>query len=250
MKRAAWASIAVAATGMVATPLARRAGSTRRRLASVVVTGLAATTLASTARRWGSTRAVSAAAVVSLATAGVERVGSRSGIPFGAYRYTAALRPQLAGVPVLVPAAWFAMALPARETAVAALGPRLASRRFIRWLGGAALLTAWDLFLDPQMVGEGYWLWSKSGRYRGIPLTNFAGWMVTGVGLMAALDLLAPPDPIEPDVGLVSQYAFIAGMETLGFAAFFRDRVVAATGGVAMLSPSLLAGYRLCALRS
>ena len=46
---------------------------------------------------------------------------------------------------------------------------------------GAAALTAWDLFLDPQMVGEGYWC-GRRGLYRGIPLTNFAGWFVTGVG--------------------------------------------------------------------
>ena len=83
-----------------------------------------------------------------------------------------ALRPTAAGVPALVPAAWFAMALPARE-----VGPRGARRRRSspgrRVLLGAAALTAWDLFLDPQMVAEGYWRWHRPGRYRGIPLTNY-----------------------------------------------------------------------------
>ena len=32
---------------------------------------------------------------------------------------------------------------------------------------GAAALTAWDLFLDPQMTTEGYWRWARRGRYRG-----------------------------------------------------------------------------------
>ena len=51
---------------------------------------------------------------------------------------------------------------------------------------GSAALTAWDLFLDPQMVGEGYWVWARRGLYRGIPLGNFVGWFLTGLGVMAA----------------------------------------------------------------
>ena len=82
----------------------------------------------------------------------------RPGFPFGRYGYTGALRPQVAGVPAIVPLAWFAMALPAREAAHAALGPR--SNPATRIVLGAAALTAWDLFLDPQMVGEGYWGWA------------------------------------------------------------------------------------------
>ena len=59
-----------------------------------------------------------------------------------------------------VPLAWFGMALPAREVAHAVLGHgRRAGRRIVL---GAAALTAWDLFLDPQMVGEGYWTWTRA----------------------------------------------------------------------------------------
>ena len=39
--------------------------------------------------------------------------------------------------------------------------------------------------------------------------------------------------PFDP--ALVAEYGAMAVMETLGFAAFFRDRVVAAVGGAAML---------------
>jgi putative membrane protein len=176
--------------------------------------------------------------VIGVGTAAVERFGTRSGWPFGRYRYTAALRPQVAGVPAIVPLAWFAMAVPARATVHAALGAR--STPVGRIIGGAAALTAWDVFLDPQMVGEGYWAWARRGAYRGIPLSNFVGWFATGVAVMGVLESILPA-PDEPEGDLVGEYAAMATMETVGFAAFFRDRLVAAVGGAAML-PFAVAG--------
>lgn len=218
--------------GMIATPLARRGGPVRRTLSTVVVTGLMATTSVAAARRWGAARAGATATGVCAATAAVEHLGTATGVPFGRYAYTGALRPQVAGVPVIVPLAWFAMAVPAREAAHAALGHRSSPATRIGL--GAVALTAWDLFLDPQMVGEGYWAWVRRGRYRGIPITNFLGWLATGAVVMAALEVALPPDgPADPT--LVAEYGAMAGMETLGFAAFFRDRVVAAVGGAGMV---------------
>jgi putative membrane protein len=129
------------------------------------------------------------------------------------------------------------MALPARETAHAALAGR--SNPLTRIVGGAAALTAWDLFLDPQMVGEGYWRWARPGAYRGIPVTNFVGWFTAGLGVVALLEIVLPPD--EPAADLVAQYGVVAALETVGFAAFFRDRVVAIVGGLGML-PVVVAG--------
>lgn len=248
---------AVTAAGMIATPLARPRGRARQSLAGVVVAGLAGVTTMATSRRWGPLRAALAAGAVSSSTWLVERVGSRTGVPFGRYRYAGVLRPEVAGVPAVVPLAWFAMAVPAREVAHAALGPR--STRAGRILVGAAALTAWDLFLDPQMVGEGYWTWHRPGRYRTIPASNFAGWFLTGLGVMALLELTLPLAPAaatatttttatgsgDPAAVLVGTYAYMAVMETLGFAVFFRDRVVAAVGGAAMLPIATAATARL-----
>ncbi len=292
---AGWASAAVALGAMIATPLVAQGGRARRVLSPVVVSGLAATTSHAAARRWGGGRTVAALATVVTGTGLVEGVGSRSGFPFGRYTYTDRLRPQVAGVPAVVPLAWWAMALPAREVAVAALGRRATPTR--RAVVGATALTAWDLFLDPQMVGEGFWTWARRGRYRGIPASNFVGWFVTGVAVMAALDVLLPPAPIPPDADvtssvsssvargdrsrhgsrgdagvagsvsssvargdrsrhgacrgagadpvLVGEYTTMAVMETLGFAAFFRDRLVATVGGAAMVPIAATAVVRL-----
>jgi uncharacterized membrane protein len=229
---------AITFAGMVATPLAGRGGPVRRAMSTVVVTGLFATTAAAAKRRWGAPRALGSAVGIGAATTAIEHLGTVTGVPFGRYSYTGVLRPQVAGVPAIVPLAWFAMAVPSREVAHAVLGAR--SRPVTRIVAGAAALTAWDLFLDPQMVGEGYWSWARVGRYRGIPLSNFAGWFVTSLAVMAALEVSLPADG-PADVELVAEYATMAGMETLGFAAFFRDRVVAAVGGAGMVPLTVLA---------
>ena len=225
----------VTVAGMIATPLLPQGGRARRVLSSVVVVGSFATTTANAVRRWGGRRAGAAAAATAIGTTAVERVGTATGFPFGRYDYTAALRPQVAHVPAIVPLAWFAVGLPARETAHAALGTRSTPAR--RIVLGSAALTAWDLFLDPQMVGEGYWTWARRGIYRGIPLTNYLGWFVTGLGVMALLEVALPPadDPRQADGLLVGEYAFMGVMETIGFARYFRDPVVATIGGLGML---------------
>jgi uncharacterized membrane protein len=234
------AGFAIAAAATVASPLLRRG---RRRLASsAVVSGLAVTTGAAAVRRWGRPRALVAAATIAVATTAVERLGTTTGRPFGRYRYSGSLRPTLAGVPALVPLAWFAMSLPAREVAHSVLGRR--SNPLRRIALGAVALTAWDLFLDPQMTAEGYWRWERPGRYRGIPLTNYAGWLATSLGLMAAMEVLTPPRG-EGDRVLVGLYAWMAVMETVGFAAFFDDRLVAAVGGGAMVPLTAAAARRV-----
>lgn len=238
---------AVTLGAMVMTPLWPRGGAARRRLAGVVVSGIGTTTALATTRRWGPARAATAAVATVLTTGGVERLGTRTGVPFGRYHYTGALRPRVAGVPAIVPLAWFAMAVPAREAAAAALGrPASPAARIV---GGAVALTAWDLFLDPQMVGEGYWRWHDRGRYRGIPLSNFAGWFVTGLGVMTLLEVVLPPRR-GAAADLVAEYATMGVMETLGFATWFRDRTVAAIGGAAMLPTAGAAVARLLVDRS
>ncbi len=244
-RRAQIGTSAATAAAMLATPFFPAGGLTRRVLASPIVGGLFATAACGGSRRWGPKRIGVALLGTSLATAVVEVIGVRTGRPFGRYRYTEALRPQVAAVPVIVPIAWAAMAVPARETAHAALGDR--SSRATRVVVGAAALTAWDLFLDPQMVGEGYWRWLTAGRYRGIPLTNYAGWFATGLVVMALLEVTLPP--LEPAPDLVAQYAAMGAMETVAFATFLRDGRVALIGAAAMLPVAAVGVARLVGQR-
>jgi putative membrane protein len=104
-----------------------------------------------------------------------EIAGVHTGIPFSTYSYTDALQPQLFDVPIVIPLAWAMMAYPAWR-----IGELLGSTPLTRALFAAGALTAWDVALDPQMVGLGIWEWPNGGAYFGIPLINFAGWFLVG----------------------------------------------------------------------
>lgn len=149
--------------GMVAAQVASGVGSDPVRLTGPVVGLLAAEAGCFAASRRGLERAcgaVSAAVAVGYAA---EWVGVRTGVPFGRYAYTAALRPQVGGVPVAVAGAWAGMGL-ASHAVAAAIVP--AGRRAARAAVGAASLTAWDLFLDPQMWRQDLWRRAVSGCAR------------------------------------------------------------------------------------
>jgi putative membrane protein len=59
---------------------------------------------------------------------------------------------------------------------------------------GAVALASWDLFLDPQMVGEGHWTWSQQGPYLpgidAVPAQNFVAWLLVSLVMMLLLDRL------------------------------------------------------------
>ncbi|MEU4334114.1 carotenoid biosynthesis protein [Micromonospora lupini] len=154
-----------------------------------------------------------AAALVAVATGGgfaIEAIGVATGVPFGSYDYSGELGPKLAGVPLIIPLAWTWMAWPAWLAAVrltASSTPAGSGTTAGRWVGRIALaavgLAAWDLFLDPQMVAEGYWVWRDATPalpgLAGIPVSNYLGWLLFAVLLMSALRPLAGPSAEHTD---------------------------------------------------
>ncbi len=122
---------------------------------------------------------------------GVEELGSRTGWPFGHYAYSSTLGLSILSVPLVVPFAWIMMVHPALM---------VARRVTPHWafLYGGAVLMAWDLFLDPQMVSDHRWTWKLSGATvpfeHQIPLSNAAGWLFAGMGIIAILHLALPKE--------------------------------------------------------
>ena len=173
---------------------------------------------------WGWRYLFTTGLIIAVFTFSVEYVGSHTGFPFGDYRYTNLLQPQLGQVPLLIPVAWLMM-LPC-AWAVAA------SRRHSRWqfaLLSSVALTAWDLFLDPQMVHWNVWRWQEPGGYFGIPWQNYLGWFATG----ALLTWLINPKevPVRP---LLIIYGLTWFLETFGQAFFWGLVGPAIAGGIVM----------------
>jgi putative membrane protein len=133
--------------------------------------------------------------VVAVTAVCFEAVGLATGFPYGSYRYSAALGPTLLGVPFLVPLAWLMMAWPSWLLAdLLTRRVRPALHRAIRIAVAAAVFAGWDVVLDPQLVQAGYWTWAHPHPglpgIGTVPLTNLAGWLLAGLVLMTALDVL------------------------------------------------------------
>jgi uncharacterized membrane protein len=118
-----------------------------------------------------------------------EVLSVHTGVPYGWYSYTSKLGLAVFGVPLLVPVCWLMMAYPASRVAALIAPVRLV-------VPVAALsLTAWDVFLDPQMVRTGYWVWLRQGEYLGIPLENYAGWILTALLVFVVYFRFFPAQP-------------------------------------------------------
>ena len=202
----------------------RSAATTRALVLLMTATSTTEALEARGARRGG--LVIATAAGLGFAT---ELVGVRTGRPFGHYTYSERLGPRAGGVPLLAAAAWAMMAPPAWITA-----GWLSRRRAIRVPLAAAALTAWDVYLDPRMAREGYWTWPGGGRYEGVPASNFAGWVATGLGVFAAAALIDPEAPGRDDDGALALYAWTWIGEGIANTLLWRRPVTAAAGTAAM----------------
>lgn len=171
--------------------------------------------------------------VVGLGAWGAEAIGASTGFPFGNYHYTELLQPQFGGVPLLIPLAWWMMLAPSWGVAEAIL---------LRWqkqLGrgypfifaalAGAVMTAWDLYLDPQMVSRGLWVWDQPGGYFGIPWINYAGWW-----LVASLLTLATRPTRLPRLRLIVIYALTWVLQAIGLGIFWGQPGPALVGFLVM----------------
>jgi putative membrane protein len=225
-----WALVAAAVAVQIAYPLTPEVWRTEVTVLSVVVFFVAA--VADAARVHGP-----AGAAVLLGAAGggglfAEAVGVATGLPFGQYAYTGTLGPELLGVPVVVPLAWVMMAWPALVVArtLAVRGPGVVAV-------GAAALTAWDVFLDPQMVAAGHWTWfhptPSLPLVAGVPLTNYLGWLLVSVLIMAVLNRALPKERV-PSAPAAALYLWVYFSSVMAHLVFFGLPGSAVTGAVIM----------------
>jgi putative membrane protein len=166
----------------------------------------------------GPRRAAAAALAVSAFAYAIESVGVATGFPYGPFSYGEALGPRLFGlVPYLLPVTYVPLVIGATA---AAWGPhRLAPRVAI----AALLLVLTDGVLDPGATALGFWTWTEGGPYYGVPLVNYAGWLLSGAISSALLLSIGrartPPPPGALDSAILS-LAFWTGAAVFSGLAF------------------------------
>lgn len=246
--RAALALAAGAVLGQVLYPLLDGPALRAVTVASVLLFSAAA--LAHAAATRGPATALVVLVVAGGTGLAAEALGVATGVPFGRYAYAGTLGPQALGVPVVVPLAWVMMAWPALVAARRVVGGGLRAVPVAAWL-----LASWDLFLDPQMVAEGHWVWAFPAPglpgVDGIPLTNYAGWLLVAAVMQALLHVAVParrrgPAPAAHHAvpALLLGWTWLGS--TLANLAFFGRPAVAAYGFVVM---GLVAAPYLLSLR-
>ena len=89
-----------------------------------------------------------------------------TGVPYGAFGYGTLLGPTVLGAPLTLLFAYPPLVIGVMH-------------RFKGWMVPVMLVLV-DLCLDPMAVTLGYWAWDVPGVYYGVPLVNFAGWLISG----------------------------------------------------------------------
>lgn len=117
---------------------------------------------------------------------GYEQLGVETGLIYGKYHYTDVLGARLGHVPIIIPIAWFMMIYPSFIIANLITSGFISKNQKILHIIrlsflSAVVMTAWDFVIDPYLSGstQRAWIWETGGQYFGVPIHNFAGWLLT-----------------------------------------------------------------------
>jgi len=165
---------------------------------------------------------------------------TRTGVPFGFYAYTGITRGQelfIADVPFMDALSFTFLAYAAFCLARGCLGAS-ASPAAVTVLGGVFMLLL-DVVIDPVAVRGDRWFlghlfyYPNGGPYFGVPLSNFAGWLVVGmVGIGGYICGWGRerPDGGKPSGGMALYYAVLGF--NLAVTAWIGEWVLLAVGCV------------------
>ncbi|USZ69634.1 carotenoid biosynthesis protein [Halorussus salilacus] len=130
-------------------------------------------------------RALAGLAAVTAYSYAIEFVGVTTGLPYGEFHYQTELGPMVAGVPVGLPVFFLPLVVNS-YLLVLLLFPNLPRTRRVLVSLGVVLVV--DLVLDPAAVALGFWAYAGGGPYYGVPLSNYAGWVVSGLVAVTAVE--------------------------------------------------------------
>lgn len=122
--------------------------------------------------------------------------------PLGLLRHRT--RPRILGVPISILLGWFCAisgSLSVAENTLNAMPLDEDTRQKLLPLGAALVGASLDLVLDPAGLDAGLWEWNGDGAYareveganghRGVPLVNYAGWIILVAGVVSVYGRLS-----------------------------------------------------------
>ena len=130
----------------------------------------------------------------------LEILGIHTGFPFGHYEFLSVMGPQLLHVPILLGLAYIGMAYVSWTIARLIAGATGEQPSIPQSLGVCLLasfvMTAWDFAQDPVWSTLLHaWRWRDGGSWFGVPLSNFAGWLLTVFLIYAAFSFYSRRRP-------------------------------------------------------
>src|SRR5580698_2916937 len=161
---------------------------------------------------------------------GFESVGIATGAVYGDYHYGEALGTKIAGVPLIIPLAWFMMVyaswIVAHILLEGASTPSSVHGALARVLVASTAMTAWDAVMDPGKAESGAWIWEKGGPYFGVPFQNFVGWIATTGAIYL---IVAVAFRFVPRRQVHSNTRFYTGLPVLAYALVALDHLLIET---------------------
>lgn len=118
---------------------------------------------------------------------GIEYVGVHTGWPYGEFFYGVDLGPTFAGIPAALPVFFLPLVMNAYLLCLLLLGPR-ANRILVRLPVVIATVLLMDVVLDPGAVALGFWVYPGGGAFYGVPLSNYAGWVLSATVAVVVMD--------------------------------------------------------------
>ena len=107
----------------------------------------------------------------------IETSAILTGFPYGHFGYSDLLGFRIFGLtPWTIAFAWTPLILGAYSVA-----SNLVENRVGRVIATAVMVTLFDVVLDPGAVMLGFWKYAGGGWFYDVPMSNFAGWLVSGL---------------------------------------------------------------------
>lgn len=142
----------------------------------------------------------------------IECIGVHTGFPYGRYEFFPLMGPQLLRVPVLLGLAYIGMAYTSWMLACAILPVKSERRGSAQLIAipvlASLIMTAWDFAQDPvwSTLLHG-WQWRDGGVWFGVPLTNYAGWLLTVFLIYLSFSLYLRRSPSHPSAPADARFA-------------------------------------------